>query len=465
MQRQFQNMNKTILPAEELIHITQERMTMAKPQKWIIRLPKTVAAVICTILIFVGVVNLSSAFASAAAKVPIMRDLVAAVSFDPSMKTAIAHNYVQLVKQSDKDNDYYLNVEYLVADQANLTVYYRLKGFSDHISFYQIDNEINDTAGMRLKGYNASWSLVNDDNALWCVKFHFLEGALPEKVQLAVTVKEEQNDSAIPLQTTEDVMKNSRNLISSLGEEKPAYETVAELQVPLVINHNSLFHVQTVHLNQTIEVAGQKLTIEKVERYPTQLRLLWQEDESNESLITSIMFALQGQKQGRWETIHNGASGIGMPGEARQTWLESNWFSEKDNYQLQIEGLSLLPKQQQPITYDYRTNTIANLPNYIRLKEATPCETGLYLNFEIQSTDSIVSSVFSTEYLDSNGTKQSMDSQGASSGITDFEKGENHIFKNDFVVKNYEKGPITLYLQWAPPQQLTEPIVIPLTEH
>ncbi|MFR6290672.1 MAG: hypothetical protein ACLUKQ_04385 [Peptococcaceae bacterium] len=37
-------------------------------------------------------------------------------------------------------------------------------------------------------------------------------------------------------------------------------------------------------------------------------------------------------------------------------------------------------------------------------------------------------------------------------------------FENMFVVKNYETGPITLYVQWAPPQQLDETIIVPLTE-
>ena len=37
-------------------------------------------------------------------------------------------------------------------------------------------------------------------------------------------------------------------------------------------------------------------------------------------------------------------------------------------------------------------------------------------------------------------------------------------FENMFVVKNYETGPITLYVQWAPQQQLDETIIVPLTE-
>ena len=79
----------------------------------------------------------------------------------------------------------------------------------------------------------------------------------------------------------------------------------------------------------------------------------------------------------------------------------------------------------------------------------------------MQSTNDAVSWVFSGKYLDSDGAEQHIHSQGASSNMT--VEGVPS-FENMFVVKNYETGPITLYVQWAPPQQLDETIIVPLTE-
>ena len=69
--------------------------------------------------------------------------------------------------------------------------------------------------------------------------------------------------------------------------------------------------------------------------------------------ISDLKFALQGQKHGRWETISNGVSGMGEKGMPRQAWLESSWFSDEGQYQLELTRISLLPKESLEVTYDY----------------------------------------------------------------------------------------------------------------
>ena len=98
--------------------------------------------------------------------------------------------------------------------------------------------------------------------------------------------------------------------------------------------------------------------------------------------ISDLKFALQGQKHGRWETISNGVSGMDEKGMPRQVWPESSWFSDEGQYQLELPRISLLPKESLEVTYDYSTGQFTNLPSYVRLKEAAPCDTGLYLHFK-----------------------------------------------------------------------------------
>ena len=120
------------------------------------------------------------------------------------------------------------------------------------------------------------------------------------------------------------------------------------------------------------------------------MRVYWQEAADNTAYITDLPMTLQGKQHHRWETISNGVSGIGSIGEPRQTWLDSSWFADDGVYLLQIEEVALLPKENRQVTYDYRSNTFTGLPAYVRLKEAVPCGTGLFLEFEMQSSDGAI---------------------------------------------------------------------------
>lgn len=470
----FQELNQNMAPSDALLEQTRQQMALAKPQKWIPRLQKTAAIAACTALLFTGAVNLSPAFAAAAAKVPVVRELVLAVAFDPSMKAAIEHNYVQLVKQSASDNGYQMDVEYLVADPRNLTVYYRMEEITarngENHDDYQFDFNLLAADGTELK-CGATWDYPiseEDKQALNEVKFHFTgEETLPEQVQLQLIVKQ-----ALPLPEEEQAkieagreLSGIENAIAHYEEPNPEYEQVACINMPLAIDHGSLFNVRTLELNRTVELEGQKVIFDKVEIYPTQIRILWHPDAANTHLIDGMQIALQSREHGRWEGISNGVSGVGMLGEPQQIWLESSWFSYENEYQLAIEEYALIPKEQQSVTYDYATNTFTNLPDYAHLVEAVPCDTGLFMQFEFQSTDKTVQGMV----LQHASVNQSGSGTGRviREGLGSFSREEDeesgiYWFYNEFIVSGYEDGPITFDVTWAPQKTLEEPIIVPL---
>ena len=178
-----------------------------------------------------------------------------------------------------------------------------------------------------------------------------------------------------------------------------------------------------------------------------------------------MQIALQSREHGRWEGISNGVSGVGMLGEPQQIWLESSWFSYENEYQLAIEEYALIPKEQQSVTYDYATNTFTNLPDYAHLVEAVPCDTGLFMQFEFQSTDKTVQGMV----LQHASVNQSGSGTGRviREGLGSFSREEDeesgiYWFYNEFIVSGYEDGPITFDVTWAPQKTLEEPIIVPL---
>ncbi|HJC21216.1 MAG TPA: DUF4179 domain-containing protein, partial [Candidatus Butyricicoccus avicola] len=105
-------LNRTIARAER----------REKRRRWL----KPLIGVTGTAAAFVLLVNSSVTFALAASRVPIVRELVEAVAFDPSLKAAVAHDYVQLVGDTYTQDGVTVTIEYLIADPMNVSVFYSL---------------------------------------------------------------------------------------------------------------------------------------------------------------------------------------------------------------------------------------------------------------------------------------------------------------------------------------------------
>lgn len=98
---------------------------------------RSVAAVALGVTaMFVLLVNSSVSFALAASRVPIIGALVEAVVLDPSLKAAVLHEYVQLVDETYAEDGITLEVEYLIADPKNLSIFYRVYDETGGISPY-----------------------------------------------------------------------------------------------------------------------------------------------------------------------------------------------------------------------------------------------------------------------------------------------------------------------------------------
>ena len=99
---------------------------------------------------FVLLVNCSTPFAVACKGVPIIRELAEAVSFEPSLKAALEHDYMQPVIQTQTKDGVTASIQYLIVDQNNLNVFYTLR--SDGDTQLEAHPELLDPDGERLDG-------------------------------------------------------------------------------------------------------------------------------------------------------------------------------------------------------------------------------------------------------------------------------------------------------------------------
>ena len=76
--------------------------------------------------VFVLLVNFCAPVAYACSLVPGLRELAAAVTFSRSLTDAVENEYVQTMDLSQTDNDITAEVAYLIVDQKQVNVFYRL---------------------------------------------------------------------------------------------------------------------------------------------------------------------------------------------------------------------------------------------------------------------------------------------------------------------------------------------------
>ena len=135
---------------------------------------------------FVLLVNLSTPFALACGKVPVLKELAAAVAFSPSLKAAVENDYVQYIGQSATDNGITVHLEYLMADQGGLMLFLSVSG-PEEATFFMPRATFTTPDGERLEGCSVLMDSVAPgelSNAITVAFNGEEESQLPESLRL-----------------------------------------------------------------------------------------------------------------------------------------------------------------------------------------------------------------------------------------------------------------------------------------
>ena len=104
---------------------------------------------------FVLLVNLSTPFARACGRIPLLADLAKAVSWSPSLSAAVEHDYVQPMNLSQYQNGITAKVEYLIVDRKQVDVFFSVQ--SDDYAHLDLDHPTLTVPGKQ-DGYASSFS-------------------------------------------------------------------------------------------------------------------------------------------------------------------------------------------------------------------------------------------------------------------------------------------------------------------
>lgn len=392
--------------------------------------------------------------------------LVEAVAFDPSLKAAVAHDYVQLVGDTYTKDGVTVTIEYLIVDPMNVSVFYSLSdeqgrelelvpdlfdangnSLSVSATFGEERIEENESEKGLFDTIRSYLGLDKVQKTLYTWRLHASkEGVIQTQMQLKVEVRN--------LGHWKDAEWNAVD--EPEAQESRAPEAMFTLDIPLTIEPQFLKSGRVFPVNQTVDVLGQKLTIDEIAIYPSNTRIIWHTDPENEAWLTYLPFYLTDEHGNRVDGIRNGISGTGKDrGYGGGTvWLDSAWYDTAEHLTLHLDDAAIVPKDQDTVLLQ-EDGRLIGLPDYIHQITSGPYwEANTVCIQTDKGTYHTNTSAFDG-YVDADGQTDSFGS------ISTFVTSEaENTFTNSYPMPQGVRYPLTLFVDFAPGQKLENPIEV-----
>ena len=270
--------------------------------------------------VFVLLVNVSIPFAQACTHIPVLGWLAQAVCFSHSLSSAVEHDWVQKVEQTQRDNGYTLTLEDLIVDQKQIHLFYTLD-WEDPACEYAMVLVDGDRLSPRPTVLSDS---VEGPQDAGHIVLDYREGQVPDRLDLVLTVRPN-------------------------GDGSPAARF--RFQVALDPSLTAVGQVRPVE--QWVELDGQQIYVDRLEIYPTHARLNLEQDPDNAEQLQTLDFYLEDENGVRYEK--GSASGLASMGD---TYLcESPFFRDPKHLTLHITQATWLAPEREYVALDLERGT------------------------------------------------------------------------------------------------------------
>lgn len=299
---------------------------------------------------FVLLVNYSMPFAQACSAIPVLRELMAAVAFSPSLKLAVEHNYAQYIGQEQIQNGVTLRLEYLILDQGQLQFFLKASGPWDS---YEAHPTLTDGDGVPVEGNVISSTLFDCDELVGAASVHVLSDSFrfPDVLRITFRLTGQSHSRQAPASTPEDDEE----------ETAPAYVGDFVFEVPLDASH--LNDVVSIPMGDWVEVDSQLLRF-ALDSYPTHGRLTVEEHPDNTASLAGLDFYLEDEMGNKYEDNPSGS--VGGLGNSRM--CDTTFFSNPAHLTLHITRLDWLEPEKEWVTVDLKQGVaLDSLPDGVEL--------------------------------------------------------------------------------------------------
>lgn len=301
-------------------------------------------------VMFILLVNLSATVANACSRIPVLRELAESVIFSKSLMNAVENNYVQTINQKKTQNDITAEIEYLIVDQKQVNIFYRLTSEKYKGKYEKLVAEpviSCDDENVAFYVYNRSLGSM-ENGELLSITVDFTQGNVPDKLQCTLKVycffkQPADGDSMV----------------------------LAEMEFNLEFDPQFTAVGKVYPVNETVNLDGQNITVTNIEVYPTHLRVEVKESDDNTAWLKNLHFYIETDQGMRFEPVSSGVTATGSADTPSMTSYraESTYFYKAEHLKLVITGANWLRKDMETTYLNLVTREHSELPEGVEFDE------------------------------------------------------------------------------------------------
>ncbi|MGD6831041.1 DUF4179 domain-containing protein [Sutcliffiella halmapala] len=368
-------------------------------------------AVALLLLGLFSTIRVSPAFASYISGIPGMEKIVELIRDDKGRMAAVEHQYFQEIGVSDENGSLQVTIDGAISDEMGIVLFYTLES-DKKIKEIMIDKvNIKAQNGIPLDEASISYGKphYSDEGK------HSFSGTIEYFFEAPLTAKEYVVDL--------EVKGEQFSLPFTLNEFK------AKKEYPV---------------NQTLELEGEKINIEKVTIYPLRAAVHLKMDPNNKKQILHLDdLRLVDENNEVWGKISNGITQSGDKDSEQEIYLQSNYFKEPKELYLVLNNAQAIEKDNATVIVDTEKLEILKQPAGNNLENVRK-ENG-ELVFDLRTKKEFNYFIFS-KVIDAQGKELDLSTTSMSAF---YEKGVSRIGM-DLPAITSSQNPITIELAFYP---------------
>ena len=438
------------------LETTLDRAYRRKRKRTTQLIVRPVAGLVACFAIFVLLVNFCAPVAYACSQIPVLKELAEAVTFSRSLTDAVENEYVQPMELSQTDNGITAEVAYLIVDQKQVNVFYRLD--SDKYESLDADPEVLNSDGVRPAscGYSSTgWGAENGE--LRCLSIDFVDDNVPDslRIKLDVYTNGIRHENVAPEQAVDDIYSDD-------PYEEPDY--LAHFDFLLEFDPKFTAAGKVFPVNQTVILEGQAITVTDIEVYPTHMRVDIAESADNTAWLKDLEFYIETDWGMKFDPVSNGITATGSTESPSMVSYraDSTYFYEAENLKLVITGAKWLRKDMETTYLNLVTGEHGEFPQGAEFDSARKHGGSWIVKFRADlEEDGPMYQLFGHEFFDADGNKYEINQWSSMYGDPD-EEGNITYFYDEFPLLNYPYDEVWLSPHYSHNWVAEDQIVIPV---